>query len=176
MGASATEGSPYPSLPAVPFEHCPIATSLQFLGRKWTLTVLRDIAFFPKATFAVIRKGNHDITARVLSLRLRQLAAEDLVRKVVPPENPRHPYYELTSKGLEVWPILASLFQYGIRNHAQTVFADGKPRDLGQMYPTDAGLLLGPLGPYADTLDRATTAPSSAGTAYRASSGTSRRR
>ena len=149
MSASAPVPARYPAYPKVDLEACPIATSLEFLGRRWTLTVLRDIAFFPKAGFALIRKRNPGLRQRTLSIRLRELAREGLVRRVVPPADPRHPYYELTDKGLELWPILASLFQFGIRNHAHRVFADGRPRDLIEVYPGDAPLLLGPLGEYA---------------------------
>lgn len=140
---------PYPSPPAVSLEACPIATTLGTLGRKWTLPILRDVAFFPRASFGLIRKRNPGLRQRTLSNRLRELAAEDLIRRVVPVHDERHPYYELTSKGLEAWPILASLFQYGIRHHARTVFADGRPRDLAEVYPRDASLMLGPLAEYA---------------------------
>jgi len=128
---------------------CPIATSLSFLGRKWTLTILRDIAFLPKVSFAQIRKGNRGLQPRTLSLRLRQLVKEDLVRRVLPPSAPRHPYYELTERGEEVWPILSALLQFGARNLAETVFEDRKPRDLSELYPNDAALLLGPSAEYA---------------------------
>lgn len=146
---SAAEPGPYPAYPSVEIQACPIATSLEFLGRKWTLTIIRDIAFFPKAGFSLIRKRNPGLRQRTLSIRLRDLVRQDLVRRVVPPEDPRHPYYQLTDKGLELWPILASLFQFGIRNYARRVFADGRPRGLNEVYPNDADLLMGPLGEYA---------------------------
>ena len=151
--------SPYPSPPMVPLEACPIATTLGPLGRKWTLPILRDVAFFPKASFGFIRKRNPGLLQRTLSMRLRQLAAEGLIRRVVPPDDPRHPYYELTEKGLEVWPILSSLFQFGIRHHARHVFADGRPRDLQEVYPRDAALMLGPLAEFARTLTGAGSTP-----------------
>jgi len=123
------------------------------LGRKWTLTILREVAFFPQARFAQIRRANPGLRQRTLSLRLRELASEDLVQKVVPPDDPRHPYYELTTKGLEVWPILSALFQFGIHNHAPVVFEDGRARNLEEVYPQDAALLLGPLTRFARTAD-----------------------
>lgn len=145
------DGVPYPAPPTVPIKACPIETTLQSLGRKWTITILRDIAFFPRASFSLIMRRNVGLRQRTLSLRLRQLEAEELVRKVVPAEDARHPYYELSPKGLEVWPILSSLFQFGIRNHAETVFEDRRPRDLADVYPHDVPLLLGPLAAYAQS-------------------------
>jgi len=143
---------PYPAYPSVPLEACPIHTTLGSLGRKWTLTILRDVAFFPRASFGLIRKRNPGLRQRTLSTRLRELGSEGLVRRVVPPGDSRHPYYELTPKGLEVWPILAALFQFGIRHHANVVFADGRPRNLEDVYPHDAPLLLGTLASYARRL------------------------
>ena len=141
--------APFPSAPSVPWENCPIATTLGSLGRKWTLTIWRDVAFFPDCSFSFLLKRNPGLRQRTLSLRLRQLAAEELVHKVAAPDGGRHPRYELTPKGLEVWPILAALFQFGVRHHAATVFADGRPRSLAEVYPRDASLMLGPLAEYA---------------------------
>ena len=150
MSGSATRGAPpYPSPPLVMWQACPIESSLRFLGRKWMLTVLRDIAFLPQASFGQIRKGNPTIRPRSLSLCLGRLAKQGLIRKVVPEGNPRHPYYELTDSGLEIWPILTALFQYGTRNLAGEVFADARPRDLADVYPNDSALMLGELARFA---------------------------
>jgi DNA-binding HxlR family transcriptional regulator len=139
----------YPSPPAVMWEQCPISTTMGALGRKWTVPILRDVAFFPKASFGLIRKCNPGLRQRTLSLRLQQLAREDFIRRVVPPEDPRHPYYELTAKGSELWPILTSLLLFGIRHYSREVFADGRPRTLEEIYPNDAPLMLGPLAAFA---------------------------
>jgi len=150
LGDPMADGRPqYPSPPAVPFAACPIETTLGSLGRKWSITILREVAFVPHATFGAIRKGNPGLRQRTLSNRLRQLCAEGLIRRVVPPNDPRHPHYELTTKGLDIWPILTSLFQFGTRHHADEVFADGRPRSLEDVYPNDAALLLGPVAAYA---------------------------
>jgi DNA-binding HxlR family transcriptional regulator len=155
LGTPMAGGVPrYPSPPAVPFEACPIETTLGSLGRKWSITILREVAFVPNATFGVIRKGNPGLRQRTLSNRLRQLCAEGLIRRVVPADDPRHPYYELTTKGLDIWPILTSLFQFGTRHHADAVFADRRPRSLEDVYPNDAALLLGPVAEYARTAVR----------------------
>ena len=160
----------YPAPPLVEPEACPIATSLQFLGRRWTLTILRDIAFFPKAGFALVRKRNPGLTPRILSIRLRELGRQDFIRKVTPADDPRHPYYELTAKGLEVWPILSALYQFGTRHHAEQIFADGRPRDLAEIYPNDSALLLGPLAEYARAAGAFGSAPGARAEAARGSS------
>jgi DNA-binding HxlR family transcriptional regulator len=146
---AAPTASPYPGPPEVTWEQCPIATTLGSLGRRWTLPILRDVAFFPKATFGLIRKRNRGLRARTLSLRLGQLSREGFVRRVVPVDDPRHPYYELTPKGLEAWPILAALFQFGVHNYPESVFEDQRARNLEDVYPHDAELMLGHLAEFA---------------------------
>jgi DNA-binding HxlR family transcriptional regulator len=134
---------PSPGPPAVPLEACPIATTLGTLGRKWTLTILRDIAFFPDASFSLILKNNPGLLQRTLSLRLKQLAEADFIVKDGAANGARRPTYHLSAKGLQVWPVLATLAQFGVQNHADEVFADGRPRDLEEVFPAGMGLMLG---------------------------------
>jgi DNA-binding HxlR family transcriptional regulator len=134
---------PSPGAPTVPLQACPIATTLGTLGRKWTLTILRDIAFFPDSSFSLIMKNNPGLLPRTLSLRLKQLAADDIITKSPGPNGGRRPSYRLTQKGLQVWPVLATLAQYGVQNFAERVFADGRPRELEEVFPNGMGLMLG---------------------------------
>ncbi|MCI4353524.1 MAG: helix-turn-helix transcriptional regulator [Thermoplasmata archaeon] len=124
-------------------KHCPIAATLGTLGRKWALTVLRDIAFFPGASFTLILRNNPGLRQRTLSLRLRQLASEELIEKRPPTSESKRGSYRLTEKGLQVWPILATLVQYGVQNHPDVVFADRRPRNIEDVFPNSTGLMLG---------------------------------
>jgi DNA-binding HxlR family transcriptional regulator len=122
---------------------CPIAATLGTLGRKWTLTILRDIAYFPDASFSLIQKNNPGLLQRTLSLRLKQLAAAGLIANGAVSNGARRPRYRLTAKSQQVWPILATLLQYGLQNSADVVFADGRPRDIEEVFPASMDLLLG---------------------------------
>lgn len=70
-----TDMFPSPGPPAMPLRACPIQTTLGTLGRKWTLTILRDIAFSPDASFTLIMKNNPGLRQRTLSLRFASSAA-----------------------------------------------------------------------------------------------------
>jgi len=124
-------------------QNCPIATTLGTLGRKWTLTILRDIAFFPDASFSLIQKNNPGLLPRTLSLRLKQLSTEQFIVKTPGMDGGRHPTYRLSPKGLQAWPVLATLAQFGVQNYAQQVFADGQARDLEEVFPRGMDLMLG---------------------------------
>ncbi len=139
-----------PIVPEVPFESCPIRASLGILGRKWACLVLRDVAFFGEMTFSGILRNNPGMTPRILSMRLRELREEELVERLEDPANPRSVHYRLTDKGRDAIPVLTSLIQYGIRHHANRVFADKKPRELSEVFPGHQTTMLGSLAPYAE--------------------------
>ncbi|MCI4372064.1 MAG: helix-turn-helix transcriptional regulator [Thermoplasmata archaeon] len=145
MARSSAARVPFPSPgpPAVPIQSCPIEATLGTLGRKWTLTILRDIAYFPDASFSLILKNNPGLLQRTLSLRLKELAAAQLITNTAPVTAPRRPRYRLSTKGLQVWPILATLVQFGFQNSADRVFADARPRDIEEVFPNSMELLLG---------------------------------
>lgn len=147
-GTSATPSdTAAPGPPAVPLLACPIATSLGTLGRKWTLTILRDIAFEPDASFSLILRNNPGLLQRTLSLRLKELAADGLVERRVVPDDRRHPRYRLTDRGRQVWPVLATLVQFGAQNYPARVFADGRARNLDDVFPNDLAVMLGRFAP-----------------------------
>jgi DNA-binding HxlR family transcriptional regulator len=96
------------NLPAVMWKTCPIRSSLGVLGRAWTLLVLRDVSFFRKVRFSDILNNNPGLSARLLSIRLKELQKEKLIDRVVNPDDHRGVWYNITPKGLDVVPILAA--------------------------------------------------------------------
>jgi DNA-binding HxlR family transcriptional regulator len=146
-------------------ESCPIAATLGTLGRKWAIPILRDIAFFPDASFSLILRNNSGLRQRTLSLRLKQLTGEELIRKSPPLNGARPRKYRLTEKGLQVWPILSALMQFGVQNHAAEVFADGRPRNLEDVFPGATDLMLGRFAPGGMSTE-AVRSPGSRSAAY----------
>ena len=69
-------------MPQLAYQTDPIRESLQLLGRKWTLLIIRDIAFLKLQRFGQILRNNPGLTPRVLSRRLEQMTKEGLVKKV----------------------------------------------------------------------------------------------
>jgi DNA-binding HxlR family transcriptional regulator len=154
--AARTERAPIPASdspppPTVPFQNCPIATSLGSLGRKWTLTVLRDIAFRPDASFNVILRENPGLLPRTLSLRLLELTRDGLILRTPAGAGSRRVYYRLTTRGKDLWPVLSALVDYGSRYHADRVFEDGRARGIEETFPDSAALMMGRLVDYART-------------------------
>lgn len=151
MASSSAQGRHFaePVLPRVPFESCPIRLSLGCLGRKWALPILRDIAFKHDLTFSMILHENSGLTPRVLSMRLRDLQKEGVIERVEDPDDNRKVHYRLTKQGMDVVPVLTALIQYGVQYHADRVFEDKRPRELGELYPTNREFMLGRLKEFA---------------------------
>ena len=96
------------AVPIVPVESCPIQASLGVLGRKWALLVLRDIAFYEKVRFTDILRKNAGLTPRILTFRLKELATEGVIQRMLGNSGKRDVFYELTAKGADAIPILAA--------------------------------------------------------------------
>lgn len=130
---------------------CPVEASLGVLGRKWTMLLLRDLAFYPGITFGHLRRRNPRMTQRVLSMRLRELRGEGLVDKVADTVDDRVFHYRLTVKGNDALPVMTALAAYGMKHHPAEVFRDARPRELREVFPGQAPGLLGPLQAFART-------------------------
>jgi len=124
-----------PLLPAVPFKACPIQVSLGVLGKKWTMLILRDIAFLKVDRFNQILRTLPGLTPRVLSMRLKELEESGLIRQVENKNAPRLVRWALTEKGEDTMPIMMSFIEFGSRWHADEVFEDRIPRKLSSVFP-----------------------------------------
>ena len=142
-------GNSDPIIPRVPFEMCPIRSSLGVLGKKWTLLVMRDVAFYRLIKFSQILKNNRGLTPRVLSLRLMDLRKDGLIERVSDPKDQRVVKYRLTKKGNDTIPILTAFIQYGAQYHSEKVFEDGRPHQLAELFPEERRVMLGRLLSYA---------------------------
>ena len=100
--------------PLLAYQADPIRESVKWLGRKWTLLILRDMAFLKLTRFGQILRNNPGLTPRVLARRLRQMQEEGLVERLVADEKVA---YRLTSRGDDAVFILLAFLRYGIRHH-----------------------------------------------------------
>jgi DNA-binding HxlR family transcriptional regulator len=143
------------NLPTVMWKTCPIRSSLGVLGRAWTLLVLRDVSFFRKVRFSDILHNNPGLSARLLSVRLKELQKEGLIDRMVNPDDHREVWYNITQKGLDAVPILAAFIQFGAKHRAKEVFPDKTPRAFATLFPRDQEYMLGDFYEYARAAGRA---------------------
>ncbi len=92
---------------------CSIAASLEIVGDRWTILILRD-AFRGLRRFDEFRR-DLDIPRAVLADRLRRLVGHGVLVKRAYQERPVRYEYRLTKMGMELSPILVALMQWGDR-------------------------------------------------------------
>ena len=93
---------------------CSIARALEVVGERWTLLVLRDI-FLGNRRFDAIQ-AHLGVARNVLQSRLERLLEHGVIEKVPYQERPVRHEYRLTPKGIDLWPTIVSLLQWGDRH------------------------------------------------------------
>ena len=94
---------------------CPIAGTLDLLGDKWTLLVVRDLMFYGKSRFNELQASPEGVPTNILADRLRRLEEGGLVRKARYQANPARYEYLLTPKGAELITVLREIISWGKR-------------------------------------------------------------
>ena len=86
--------------------NCPIASTLDIVGDKWSLLIIRDMLIKHKKTFKDISNSDERIAPSILSARLKLLESYKLISKQKLPKNKKENIYFLTDKGTHLAPII----------------------------------------------------------------------
>jgi DNA-binding HxlR family transcriptional regulator len=92
---------------------CPINYSVEILGDKWMLLLLRDLMFNGKNSFLEFRASDEKISSAVLTEKLNLLLNEGIVTKITSPKNASKFIYLLTDKGIEMVPFMVEILKWG---------------------------------------------------------------
>ena len=95
---------------------CPIASTLDIIGDKWSLLIIRDMLIKHKKTFKEISDSDEMIAPSILSARLKLLESYKLITKRKFPENKKENIYFLTDKGIDFAPIIIEFSLWGDSN------------------------------------------------------------
>ena len=95
---------------------CPIASTLDIVGDKWSLLIIRDMLIKHKKTFKEISDSDERIAPSILSARLKLLESYKLITKKKFPENKKENIYLLTNKGIDFTPIIIEFSLWGDSN------------------------------------------------------------
>ena len=102
-------------------QNCAIAGTLELIGERWTLLIVRD-AFLGVRRFDDFQRSL-GIARNVLQARLERLVEAGILKRVRYQERPERFEYRLTRKGVDLWPVLVALMGWGDRH----LFPDGPP-------------------------------------------------
>lgn len=92
---------------------CDVATTIQIIGNKWKLLILRNLQMRPWR-FNELRKSLEGVSQKVLTDSLRQIESDGIISRTVYPEVPPRVEYALTELGESIRPILAAMEVWGI--------------------------------------------------------------
>lgn len=98
---------------------CPIATTLDIVGDRWTLVILRDM-IGGKSRFSEFLDSPERITTNVLTDRLALMQAAGLVNKELYQQRPKRFRYVLTEKGEALLPLLQEICRWANRFMPET--------------------------------------------------------
>lgn len=96
---------------------CPVATTVQLIGSKWKLLILRNLLARPWR-FNELRKSLEGISQKVLTDSLRSMEEDGLVTRTVYPEVPPRVEYSLSPLGESMRPIIQAMEQWGVQYRA----------------------------------------------------------
>jgi DNA-binding HxlR family transcriptional regulator len=96
-----------------PTQYCSMAATLEVIGERWTILIVRDI-FLGVRRFDDLQRSL-GVARNILATRLERLVEHGIVRKRAYQQHPVRYEYRLTTKGADLWPVLMSLLQWGDR-------------------------------------------------------------
>lgn len=93
---------------------CPINLTLEILGDRWSLIVLRDMMFGNRRHFReLLTKSEEGIASNILADRLKRLVEEGLISKADDPSHKQKALYSLTEMGIALVPVFAAMGAWG---------------------------------------------------------------
>lgn len=92
---------------------CPVATTVQLIGNKWKLLILRNLIYNDKQRFSDFLKTIPAISKKVLTDNLRALEDDGLITRQAFAEIPPRVEYSLTELGKTLKPILDAMSDWG---------------------------------------------------------------
>ena len=95
---------------------CPLSSTLDIVGDKWSLLIIRDMLIKHKKTFKEISNSYERIAPSILSARLKLLASYKLIFKTKAANNKKENIYLLTEKGIRLTPIIIEFSLWGNSN------------------------------------------------------------
>jgi DNA-binding HxlR family transcriptional regulator len=93
---------------------CPINLTLEVVGDKWSLLIIRDMIFGNRRHFReLLTRSEEGISSNILADRLKTLVEEGILTRRHDPTHKQKGVYSLTEKGIELLPVLAQMAVWG---------------------------------------------------------------
>jgi len=95
---------------------CPVSISLEEIGDRWSLLIIRDLMVRGYHTFKQFQESGEGIATNVLADRLKRLQTSGIIGIESDPLDGRRTNYRLTEKGIDLAPVVLELLIWGARH------------------------------------------------------------
>ena len=97
-------------------DHCPVARTLDLIGERWTVLLLRDLLLHGSRRFQDFQDALPGVAPNTLSTRLKSMEDDGLVERVMYSERPPRLEYVLTDKGRSLGPVVKAMREWGLKH------------------------------------------------------------
>jgi DNA-binding HxlR family transcriptional regulator len=104
---------------------CPITNTLDLIGDKWTLLLIRDMLFLKKKSFNEFLTSPEKVATNILTERLKRLEEHGIIEKRPYQKNPLRYEYILTARGEDLRPLVMEMIRWG-NTHIEGTFVPPK--------------------------------------------------
>lgn len=112
---------------------CPVFNTLSIIGKKFTLLLLRNMIFLKQKRFNEFLNSIEEINPKTLSIRLKELEKDGLIKREVFNETPVRIEYYLTEKGEALQPILEQMSLFSMKFYCEMVFENPDPSKIDKL-------------------------------------------
>ncbi|MGE9312365.1 winged helix-turn-helix transcriptional regulator [Niabella sp. CJ426] len=92
---------------------CPVSSSLDIWGDKWSLLIVRDLMYAKACTYGDFLKSEEKIATNILASRLQTLEAAGIISRSEHPDSKLKFLYRLTEKGIDLLPVMIEIYLWG---------------------------------------------------------------
>jgi DNA-binding HxlR family transcriptional regulator len=115
------------------YKCCPVLNTFNIIGRKFSLLILRNMIYNNHKRFNEFLNSIENINPKTLSIRLKEMEKDGLIKRQVFNETPIRVEYYLTKKGKELQPILEQMALFSIKYCCDQVFENPDPSKISKI-------------------------------------------
>jgi DNA-binding HxlR family transcriptional regulator len=112
---------------------CPVFNTFNIIGKKFSLLILRNMLYGKHKRFNEFLNSIEEINPKTLSIRLKEMESDGIIKRQVYNETPIRIEYCLTQKGRELQPILEQMALFSVKYCGDQVFDNPDPAKIDKI-------------------------------------------
>lgn len=106
---------------------CPVFNTFNIIGKKFSLLILRNMIYNNHRRFNELLNSIEEINPKTLSIRLKEMEKDGIIKRQIYNEIPVKIEYHLTQKGKELKPILEQMALFSLKHCSDQIFENPDP-------------------------------------------------